>query len=204
MYKAYNSFRKTTTFETFKKKILRGRTFESVQKISGLEDIYNIFKLGERTSDKNKFIKDLVRSKISSSSDNQIDIVSKEKEKHKRALYRLQKLYLYSDDIISEDEYVNQKKEIEKSIEELNLKVKDNVDNSIIDDEFIKLASCFILEQKLEDKREIDFVKLAMAINTKIIQNFIENIFQNFCIKNGKIINLTLKNGIKITFYYKN
>ncbi|MDO4302198.1 MAG: recombinase family protein [Clostridia bacterium] len=204
LYKAYSSFGKTTTFETFKKKTLRGRTFECVQKISGLENIYNIFKLRERISDKNKFIKDLVRSKNSSASNNQIDIVSKEKEKHKRALDRLQKLYLYSDDGISEHEYVNQKKEIEKSIEELNLKVKDNVDNSIIDDEFIKLASCFILEQNLEEKREIDFVRLATAIDTKVIQIFIENMFQNFCIKNGKIINLTLKNGITITFYYKN
>ena len=73
-------------------------------------------KLQHLTSDKNKFIKDLVRSKISSSSDNQIDIVSKEKEKHKRALDRLQKLYLYSDDIISEDEYVNQKKKLRKAL----------------------------------------------------------------------------------------
>ena len=88
---------------------------------------------------------------------------------------------------------------LEKIEESLNNSKEKQCDNL----EFIKLASCFILNQNLESKREIDFVKLAMSIDTRIIQNFVRDMFQNFCIKDGKIIKLTLKNDITITFFYK-
>ena len=43
LYKAYCSFGKSTTFETFKKKMLRGNIFSDIKEVTNLEGIYNIF-----------------------------------------------------------------------------------------------------------------------------------------------------------------
>lgn len=59
-----------------------------------------------------------------------------------------------------------------------------------------------MLEQNLVEKREIVFVKLILNIDTEVIRNFMAKTFENFCIKNGKIKSLTLKNVLKIGFYY--
>ncbi len=204
MYKAYNSFGKTTSLETFSKKILKGKTFDDIEKAEGLNLLYDCFKYND--DKKSEFIHGVINSADSQNYEftNQTNILMNEKRKYERALERLKSLYLFSDNSISESDYIKEKNILEQNIKVIVSKLDENTsDVNLNDNEFIKLASCFLIEEKLSDKREIDFVKLATSTDTKIIQNFINNMFQNFCIKNGKIISLTFKNGIKIKFFYK-
>lgn len=204
LYKAYNSFGKTTTLTTFTNKVLRGKLFENIEKVEGLENIYDKFK--ENCQNTNIFFKEVLKSTNSAKyidNASQLDILSNEQAKYTRALERLKNLYLFSDSAISESDYLQQKLQLESNLEKIEESLNNSKEKQCDNLEFIKLASCFILNQNLESKREIDFVKLAMSIDTRIIQNFVRDMFQNFCIKDGKIIKLTLKNDITITFFYK-
>lgn len=183
--------------------MLRGKAFDDIEKADGLDKIYACFKSQYAITQNNKFMQGILKQSNDLSADADQTILLNEHSKHKRALERLQNLYLYSDDIMSEAEYIEQKKQIEYNLQSIEKSLTNFQLRPQNDTEFLKLASCFILEQNLEDKREIDFVKLVTTIDSKIIQNFIQNMFQNFCIKNGKIIKLTLKNNIVVTFYYK-
>ena len=203
LYKAYKSFGKTTNLTTFENKLLRGKTFDDIDKADGLDKIYACFKSQYAITQNNKFMQGILKQSNDLSADADQTILLNEHSKHKRALERLQNLYLYSDDTMSEAEYIEQKKQIEYNLQSIEKSLTNFQLRPQNDTEFLKLASCFILDQNLEDKREIDFVKLVTTIDSKIIQNFIQNMFQNFCIKNGKIIKLTLKNNIVVTFYYK-
>lgn len=206
MYKAYNSFGKTTSLETFSKKILKGKTFDDIEKAEGLNELYICFKNDIIDSKKAEFINTTINSADCQDykNSNQTNILLDEKRKYERALERLKSLYLFSEKSISEADYIKEKNILEQNIKSVMLKLNESTaEINVNDGEFIKLTSCFMIEQKLSEKREIDFVKLATSVDAKIIQNFINNTFQNFCIKNGKIINLTLKNGIKVKFFYK-
>lgn len=175
-----------------------------ILKAESLNLLYNCFKYND--SKKSELIHGVISSAdlLNYEFSNQTNMLINEKMKYEMALERLKSLYLFSETSISESDYIKEKNILEQNIKVIVSKLDENAsDVNLNDNEFIKLASCFLIEERLSDKREIDFVKLATSTDNKIMQNFINNVFQNFCIKNGKIINLTLKNGIKIKFFYK-
>lgn len=208
LYKAYNSFGKTTTEATLEKKLLRGTAFTDIKKVVGIDSIYNCFKRKLKAKDTNSdFICEITKQPkiVQNNNLNQLEILDKEKNKYERALERLKNIYLFSDESMDENEYILSKRDLENKLKDVIAKTEElSHDNilSVENDEFIKLTSCFLLEQNLANKRELDFVKLVLSVDTEIIKNFILKVFENFYIKDGKITSLTLKNGLKICFYY--
>ena len=70
------------------------------------------------------------------------------------------------------------------------------------DVEFLNILSYFILNQNLQDKREIDFVDFITSVDKKIISDFVHKMFVKFIISKGKIKSMTFRNGITNTFVY--
>ena len=136
------------------------------------------------------------------------DLLSAEKRKKERALSRLKSLYLYTDDSISEREFLTEKKSIIDSIKTIDSRLEEIEKNSsrqftLTDEEFMAKASMFIMTQQLQEKRFIDFEKLIRKIDPKIIKEFVNSVIQKIVIKDGKVISIRFKNGLEHKFLYK-
>ncbi len=207
--KAQNNFGKTTSIETFEKKLLRGDTFSEVEHIEavGLREMYDALRSG-------KFENILYQSKTVQAyeSDPEIaderDLLASDKRKKERALARLKSAYLYDEDGISERDYLLERKilldeieTIDKRLEEIELSSSSHF--TLSDDEFVAKASLFIMNHHLQDKRYIDFGKLIQKIDPKIVKEFVNSIVKKIVIRDGKITSIRFKNGIEHKFLYK-
>ena len=206
LIKAANSFGKSTSIETFQKKLLRGDGMKQVDHIGepGLMELYNHMRSGYEGSpfDAPK-TQAIVASDIS-----ERDVLLAEKRRLERALNRLKTLYLYSEDSMPEKDYVLERKALIDKLEATDDRISE-IDaeaaqhTSMSDDEFLAKASYFILSQELQDKRHIDYAKFVTSADPAIIKDFIKNVTTNFCIKNGRVISILFKNGIELQFFYK-
>ena len=204
--RAGNSFGKSTSIETLQKKLLRGDTFKDVVGIErpGLEELYNHLQSGAGGLEYKSAA--LTAAEASSITDER-DVLLSEKRRLERALARLKSLYLYSEEGMSETDYVISRNDLMASLDSVTERL-DVVENSITehltlsDEEFMAKASYFLVAQKLNEKRYIDYEKFIKKIDSRILKDFINSVVQNFCIKNGRVVSILFKNGIEHRFLY--
>ncbi len=204
--RASKSFGKSTSIETLEKKLLRGEALSEVDHIgeAGLTELYNHLRSG---FDQNPF----TGGSVNMDQDNtkpERDLLLTEKRRLERALNRLKTLYLYSDEGMSEKDYVLEYKALQDKLEQTDdriaeLDAKATKLTNMSDDEFLAKASYFLLSQELQNKRHIDYAKIMTSLDPSILKEFIKNVTSNFCIENGHVISILFRNGIEIRFYYK-
>ena len=207
LFKASNSFGKSTSIETLEKKLLRGDVFAQVEHIErpGLEELYNHLRSG---FDALAFDSPAVASAESGAELQERDLLLSEKRRVERALNRLQSLFLFGEEAIPEKDYLVERKRLTDSMEDIDarldeLEVQEAASLTLSDEEFIAKASYFILTQQLQDKRYVDYEKFIRKIDPQIVKDFMGSIVQNFCIKNGLTTSILFKNGLELRFSYK-
>lgn len=207
LIKARESFGKTTSPETLQKKLLRGDMFKDVVCIKehGLLDLHSLYR--SQVSGV-KYQPPRMAAEDGENPASERDILLTERRRLERALSRLKSLYLYSEEDMSEREYVIEKNNLSESLGKVNARLEElekglTSQFSISDEELIAKASYFIMSQKLTDKRYVDYKKLLKETDPKILKDFINSVSSNFCIKNGRIESITFKNGIIHEFVYK-
>lgn len=207
LFKASNSFGKSTSIETLEKKLLRGDVFAQVEHIErpGLEELYNHLRSG---FDALAFDSPAVASAESGAELQERDLLLSEKRRVERALNRLQSLFLYGEEAIPEKDYLVERKRLTDSLEDIDarldeLEVQEAASLTLSDEEFMAKASYFILTQQLQDKRYVDYEKFIRKIDPQIVKDFMGSIVQNFCIKNGLTTSVLFKNGLEVRFSYK-
>lgn len=205
--KAYNNVGKSTTVEMLEKKLLRGDAFKDVYSIERegvrqlLSSIHNAYESKEGH---------LVLSKppsTFSASTEEKDLLRAEQKKHESALARLQQLYLYGEDTISHTDYLVQKTNIENSIKVIQKRMKEIDDNivnnfTISDADFYSKVALFIIQSNLSSARSVDFYKLIRTVDKQTLKMFINQTVQKVVIFDGKIAQISLKNGISLKFLY--
>lgn len=207
MIRASNSFGKTTSIETLQKKLLRGYAFRDVDHIGqvGLEELYNHLRAGVGALE---YTYDPPDKAESEAAVNEHDVLLSEKRRIERALNRLKQLYLFSDDSLPEKDYVIERKRLMDSLsdtEDRLYSIEHSVayETNMSDDEFMAKASYFIMAQKLQDKRHINYETFIRQIDPQIPKDFLNSVIQNFCIRDGKIVSIRFKNGINLQFSYR-
>ena len=207
LIKAANSFGKSTSIDTLQKKLLRGDAMGDVDHIgeAGLQELYNHIRSGFSSS---PFDPPQIAHVETSSDISEREILISEKRRLERALNRLKTIYLYGEDAMSEKDYVIERKALIDKLEATDERISEidasaAASSSMTDEEFMAKASYFILSQQLQDKRQVDYVKFIRAADPQILKNFIQNVTQNFCIKNGQVTSILFKNGIELQFFYK-
>ena len=203
--RAQRSFGKTTSLATLEKKLLRGPLFKDVKHIEGLEQLYNMLK--QQPEQQIVFTSKTVHNITVKPTAEEKELLINEQNRNERALERLKNLYLYSDSNISETEFIVEQNSITDTLEKINKRLKEinrknAKNNSIQDDEFITMASYYLISQKLLANREVNFKKLIRQLDPKIIKEFINSTCQNFCIFDGKIQSIRFKNGMEHKFLY--
>jgi len=126
--------------------------------------------------------------------------------KRKRALERLEELYLYSDDSMPQKDYLIRCRtlstEIDKFTQESNLLQKGSIFmTSISDEQFLNKAT-HLLFNKAINTGNIDFQELAMNSGNKILKDFINTVIKNIVVLDGHITQIEFVNASIHSFRY--
>lgn len=207
--KAQKTFGKTTSIEAFEKKLLRGAMFFEVEHIDtiGLSEMFDMLRENNSGEAVYSAVKRSTLKKRKEET-NEKDLLLAEKHRNERALQRLKSLYLYSDDSLTESDYLVEKKNLTDALAKIDKRIKEIESSaaaqfSLSDDEFMEKASTFIMTNALQGKRYIDFEEMIKTIDTKVVKNFVVSIIQKIVIGDGKILSIRFKNGIEHKFLYR-
>ena len=205
MLNAQNRFADIHSPEELQSALLTGDTFLYIDHIDrdGLNDLFNMLSSGKIKGavfgksakiKKKKVISELTR-------------LRKEKQKTERALDRLTNLYLYSEDAMSESEFIIQKAKLTNFLDEINEQIgfsnSDEWIQSVSDEEFVRRASEFIIAQKLTDRNYVSYKRLATSVDTAVIKTFVRSIIDSIIMDTGRVKQIIFKNGLSHTFVPK-
>ncbi len=206
--KAQNNFGKSTPLGTFERKLLRGEMFSDVEHIEqvGLVEMYDMLKRGNLSDA--VYSSRRVQDAADQATADERDLLAAEKRKKERALARLKSLYLYSEDAISECDFLIEQKALNDAISNIDKRLEEIERTSashfsLSDDEFMAKASVFIMTHQLQGKRFIDFEKMVRKIDPQVIKEFVRSIIQKIVIKDGRVLSIRFKNGLEHKFLYK-
>lgn len=185
--------------------LLRGKYFEDIDHIEK-QDLKNTYDLliNNQIVTYNSFEEKNKEAIIS-----QNVIYEAEKEKYEKALKRLDDLYLYDVNSMSQKDFVIKRKEISDKIENINKKIQEVKfnDTPFINNKDFNLlskASFYLLTKNLSSVKNIDVISLLNNLDRQTIKDFINTIITDVSVEKGKIYNITFKNGIVHHFIYKN
>ena len=126
-------------------------------------------------------------------------------ERLKRALQRLKDAYLYSDDGMSEKEYLETKTDIETQLVAVNNDILSAQQSNVSaeDFDFMEKASALLLSHCLNASAEIDYQELWLATGADILCDVAHSMINDIYAHDGKIISITFKNGMTHKFVWK-
>ncbi len=124
-----------------------------------------------------------------------------------RAIDRLNSLYLYPEESMSEQEYIMQKTRLNEDLKACDAEFEsfagDPWESSIPDDELVRVASEFIVTKKLSDRNYVSYEGLAAATDPSVLKAFVGSIISSISIREGSIVSITFKNHLDCQFTYK-
>jgi site-specific DNA recombinase len=203
MLNAQKHFSEIHSPEDLQKRLLLGSTFSDVERLDpdGLNALFNM--LSQYSGNDTVLMK---RSKAKVKVDPELRRLMSDQKKHQRALDRLNDLYLYSEDAMSEREYLVRKREITDALQEINETIgmisQESWARTMDDSDFIRQASTFILTQKLADKQYIFYEALAETTDPEVLKNFFLSILDSVILKDGRPQTIVFRNGLSHTFTY--
>lgn len=205
MLNAKKSFSTISTPDELQRRLLYGSTFKSVKRIDpdGLNEFFNLL-ARYRSDDSFSLFPGKARKKHAAVNP-ELQSLRKEKEKQERALQRLQDLFLYSDNSMSEKDFIIRKQSIISRIEEINSKlgmVSDSFGSSLSDEDFVKQASHLLISSYLKDKEYIYFRDLAVNTSDDVLRTYMTTILDSIIVDDSKIVSITFKNGLTHKFEY--
>ena len=205
MLNAQRDFWQISTPEDLEKRLLFGNPFKDVEHLDfdGLNDLFNL--LGNMPASIAPFLDAPQIRKPSAKSE--LTRLRSERVKTERALDRLLNLFLYSEDSISQAEFVIQRAALTEKLEELNEKIgavsAKDAGQSITDQELLQKASTFILTKSLTDRSYVSYKRLATTIDLEAIKAFVDSIIDCIRMDAGAVSQIVFKNGLRHTFFYK-
>lgn len=206
MLNAKKTFSKIHTPEELEGRLLYGSTFSDVSHIEqdGLNDFFNLL---SRYGSDNSFVFSIKKPRKKRASVNpELSELRKEKEKQERAMQRLQDLYLYSDNAISEKDFILRKADISKRLDDINAQlgmITRNSDSILSDEDFIKQASHLLIQKELQNKEYIYFKNLAANVSPEILKTYMDTILDSVYMVDGRVSSIVFKNGLTHKFIYQ-
>lgn len=204
--RAKESTSKRTTIETLERKLLRGDTFDVVERIDSdtLQSLYQLLIGGQSGIE---YKPQAVYNEGNATVD-ELSVLQERRRKCETALHRLQALYFYGEEAMLEKDYIISKKKmtddlraIDERLAELHAAGAENTDTA--SNEFLQKASYFVMVENLLNERYVDYEKYIRNIEPSIARNFIVSVVSSISVENGRVKSITFKNGLTHTFIYK-
>lgn len=207
MLNAQRNFDEIHSPKDLQSALLTGNAFAHIASIEpdGLNDLYNVLSAGGVSGEiYGKSVK--IRTK-KRKADSELTNLRAEKQRLERALERLTNLYLYSDEAMSQREYVVQKTKLIESLDEVTEQIgfasSDAWQESITDEDFVQRASEFIIARNLTDRSYICYKRLAMSVDVGVLKSFVASIIDSIIILDGMVKTITFRNGLSHTFVFR-
>lgn len=181
---------------TIQDKLLKGDIFSNVLAIENLDEIAAA--LGDKTQ--NKYKADFPTTKIKKEINSDLE---KEKIKYERALERLEDLYLFDDEGMSEKDYILKKNKIKKKLDDIKHKISESNLNAESNINLTIAVTNFIINDTLLNSKSIDYEDLYKKAGVDAMKEFINAIIEKVIIKDKKIMSIKFKNNLTINFLYK-
>ena len=121
-------------------------------------------------------------------------------------MQRLQDLYLYSDNAMSEKDFILKKTNITKRLDDINSQlgmITRSADSVLSDEEFIRQASHLLIQKELQNKEYIYFKNLAANVSPEILKTYMDTLLDSVYIVDGRVSSIVFKNGLTHRFEYK-
>jgi DNA invertase Pin-like site-specific DNA recombinase len=184
--------------------LLRGNHFIDVIGIDkkGLEETYTAFAIGFQDETYGRSEEEETEANY------ELEALKKEKMKYEKALTRLEDLYLFSEEAMSEKDFLFKKRDIMQNIDRINGELaelhKKSSDMKLTTDiSFLNKASHFLMTMELTSKRDIDYRKLLETVDKEVIKDFIRTVIDKIIVVDKKVYSITFQNGITHKFVYK-
>ena len=206
MLNAKRMFSRIQDPEDLELRLLSGLPFAKVDSIDpdGLNDYFNL--LSRYGSDDSFKFSIRAPKKKKAAVDPELASLRAEKEKQIRALNRLQDLYLYSDNAMSEKDYLLRKTEITSRLDDIEDRlgmVLRGAEHTMSDEDFVKQASHLLISSYLKDRAYIYFNDLAKEVSPEILQEYMSTVLDSLVLVDGHVQSITFRNGLTHRFSYK-
>lgn len=202
--KLQNKITVNHSLRDIEKSLLRGHAFVDVAAIDkpGLESTYLAFAKG--------FDDDSYQSSESEAAATNLELenLKKEKIKFEKALTRLEELFLFSEEAMSQKDFLFKKRDLTQNLDRINESLnnlhKTQLNKSLVTDiAFLNKSSNFLMSQHLLNKRSIDYRELLDLVDKELIKDFIQTAISKIVVVDKKVYSITFQNGITHNFAYK-
>lgn len=196
MIKLSKTYKKLSP-EDIEKNLLSGSSFNDVKGIIEIDDIFNSF---YNTSSK-IFKPNKQETKPANVDLNKLDADLK---KQHRALERLENLYLYAEDEMSEKDYILKKNIINTKIKEIDTKIKSSatISTSTYNINFFLNTATLELSKEIIEGN-INMKSLIQRVGRDIIKEFVNSLITKITVRDRKVISIQFTNGLISTFIYE-
>lgn len=191
-----------TNIDDIQKVLLSGKVFNDVIAIDK-DSLSSIIKLLNIKST-NIFSKKVPDKKVMNKEIIEIKNLNKQKEKFERALERLEDLYLFDDESMSEKDYILKKKKLNEKLDDINKKLSDiSSENEIeFNTNLIENAKSLILILELKKNSNINYKKLVTTIGKALLKELVNSVINKIIVKDKKVLSIEFKNGLVSKFIY--
>ena len=203
--RAAKSYDGSSDTELLSKKLLAGEAFSDVDSINedALVELISAFNAADGAEE--------YRPQLAlSGADGTIteaDTLKSRKNRIENALSRLNALYLYDENAMPQKDFVMQRADLSKQLEQVNSRLSEiqgrGEDAEVTSDSFIMKASYYIMANKLIEGGYIDYEKYIRRIDPSVPRNFLQNIIERIEIDDGRVVSISFKNGMTHKFSYK-
>lgn len=206
MLNAQRNFALIRTQEDLQRMLLYGKVFDNVDHLGeeGIREMFTV--LSENLPENTK--SGLKKKSRKPAANPEVTKLKKEQQKLERAMERLKRLYMYSEDSISEQEYITERNRISEAYEDIEMRLSEistceRTERSITDQDFIRQATAFIISKKLSGSSYINYRRLAANTDVQILKDFFNSIIDSITINSsGQIGSIVFKNGLLHRFIY--
>ena len=192
------TFRSPDDLEKF---ILSPKNLDKVVRIEGCNELYEHIKSGVSGLEYSPSM----LSEAAENTEKEVSILNSTIRKSKTSLQRLQSIYLYGDDAISEADYVSERKRIMDTItvSEKRLSEIQQEEEKLSKTELTDKASYFIMVDKLLSYKPGGEKQIVRVLEPSVLKAFFHQIITRIVITDSKISEITFKNNLALKFFYE-
>ena len=176
--------------------LLHGDEFRDVARISA-QSLEDFISFCQRDVDDSQ-----ITSVFKEPEDTEGESLRARKQKIENALKRLQSLYLYGDEAISEKDYIMQKAKLDEELKTVDEKLSKIIKTPLDASMSLPKASYVLMMSQLVSGR-IQFKRFMKISDQSVVHDFLMAIIDHMDVTYGKITQITFKSRLKIVFEYE-
>ena len=148
-----------------------------------------------------------VKQSDTAASPEDIAALKRQIQKYNRAKERLEDAYYFSDDAMSEKEYLEKKNKFDAARVAAENKLKEltevQIASPVDDSGFMKSASAFLLAHQLHAGVHIEYRDFAVTVEEESLKEFMNLVLDHISVKDRRVVEIVFSNGLSHRFIYR-